>query len=369
VVRAIFRSPNFLFLVEYGTGAADDGDALLLSDYEAAARISFALCETLPDAELREAAAAGELHDADAIAAQAARMLAQPCAKETLRSFWAQWLRLAQLSGLTRDPAIYPDFDADVAAAMRRETESFIDYLTWDDPGSLRDVFAADFSLLDAGSGALYGIDGLGDSATKTDLPAERRGVLTHPSVLAVTSDVDETSPVKRGVFVLRSLLCQELPPRPNDLEIHKPAIDDARTTRDRWAQHSADPACAYCHQILDPVGFAMEDFDAIGRHRDTENGLAIDARGGIPSLGVDDGSVDGAAQLSTLVAERDELRVCFARQWTRFALGRLEAKTDAATLTSIFDVVADDGDLADAFAALASTPAFRQRATDGASQ
>lgn len=363
IVRAIFRSPSFLFLVEYGDAASGDGEAIDLTDWEAAARISFALCETLPDDELRAAAAAGELRDPEAITAHAERLLQQPCARETLRSFWAQWLHLAELTGLTRDPTYYPDFDPALGDAMRRETEGFLDWLMWEDPGSLRDVFAARFSVLDADIGALYGIDGLGDTATPTDLPDERRGVLTHPSVLAVTSDPDATSPVERGVFVLRTLLCQSLPPRPKDVQVTEPALDDAKTTRERWAQHSQDPACSYCHQILDPVGFAMEDFDAIGRHRDVENGLPIDAHGGIPSLGVEDGSIVGAAQLSELVADRAELRYCFARQWTRFALGRLEAQTDAPTLGSITDIVADDGTLMDAFASVASTPAFRQRA------
>ncbi len=362
VIRAIFRSPNFLFLIEHGTGAVANG-AIALTDHEVAARISFALCETVPDTELRAAADAGMLGDADAITAQAERMLRLPCARETLRSFWTQWLRLGRLEGISRDAALYPDFDTATADAMRRETEAFIDHLLWTDPSGLREVFVARFSILDARTGPLYGIDGLGDEPTRTELPEQRRGVLTHPSVLTVTSDTDATSPVKRGVFVLRSLLCQALPPVPTDIVIEEPPPSDAQTTRERWAQHSADPACSYCHRILDPVGFAMEDFDAIGRHRDVENGRPIDAHGGIPSLGVDDGTLEGAAELSELIADREELRRCFARQWTRFALGRREARTDEPSLTAIGDVVAGDGSLQEAFAALADSPAFRQRA------
>jgi hypothetical protein len=181
--------------------------------------------------------------------------------------------------------------------------------------------------------------------------------------VLTITSDSDASSPVKRGVFVLQAVLCQQLPQRPKNLMITTPAPDDAKTTRERWAQHSQNPACSYCHKNLDPVGFAMEDFDAIGRHRTTENGLPIDARGGIPSLGVPDLSLNGGAALSDVVAERDELKQCFARQWVRFGLGRLEARTDAPTIAPLYDITKANGSLKDAFLALVRTEAFRQRA------
>lgn len=362
VLHGIFRSPSFLFLVESGQPIAGRTDVRALTDDEVAARLSFALCETLPDAELRAAAAAGKLHDADGIGRQAERLMALPCAKTTIQSFWAQWFRLARLDGLTRDAKKYPEWTPAIAAAAKAESVRFLDHVTWDMSGSLRDIFASRVSVLDQTVGPLYGITGLSATPAVTNLPADRRGILTHPSVLALTSAPDASSPVKRGLFVLQSLLCRGVPPRPDNLVITQPAANDAITTRDRWAQHSNNAACSYCHKVLDPVGFALEDFDAIGRHRTTENGHPVDASGGVPSLGIADGTVTGGAQLSDAIADRDELRACFSRQWLRFALGRLEAAGDAATLAPMMEVTRANGSIKQALLALVKSEAFRQR-------
>jgi Protein of unknown function (DUF1588)/Protein of unknown function (DUF1592)/Protein of unknown function (DUF1595)/Protein of unknown function (DUF1585)/Protein of unknown function (DUF1587) len=366
VVHGIFRSPSFLYLIEYGQPIPGRTDVRALTDDEVAARLSFGLCEMLPDDGLRAAAAAGQLHDANGIALQAERLLALPCAKTTVQSFWAQWFRLARLDGLARDATKYPQWNATLATAARNESQRFLDHVTWETSGSLRDVFSAHVSVLDATLAPVYGLTGLTATPTLVDLPPERRGILTQPSILALTSDMDASSPVKRGVFVLQSLLCQKLPQRPQNLAVTTPAVNDAVTTRQRWAQHSSDAACSFCHQTLDPVGFAMEDFDAIGRHRTTENGQPVDASGGIPSLGVPDRSLTGAAQLSDVLAGRDELRACFSRQWLRFALGRLEAHSDVTALMPLVDVARADGSIKQAFLALVRSEAFRQRPRAG---
>jgi hypothetical protein len=362
VLHGLLRSPSFLYLVEAGVAIPGRSDVRALTDDEVAARLSFGLCETLPDAELRAAAAAGTLHDADGIARQAERLLGLPCARATVQSFWSQWFRLARLDGLSRDPKKYPQWTPAVAAAAKAESQRFLDHVTWETAGSLRDVFSARVSSLDATIAPLYGVSNATATPALMALPAERRGILTQPSLLALTSDADASSPVKRGVFVLQSLLCQKLPQRPQNLQVTTPAANDAVTTRDRWAQHSADAACSFCHRVLDPVGFAMEDFDAIGRYRTTENGHPVDASGGVPSLGIADRSLSGAAQLSDAIAARDELRACFSRQWLRFAMGRLEGRGDAAALGPVVDVVRANGSIKQALLALVRTEAFRQR-------
>jgi hypothetical protein len=362
VVHGIFRSPSFLYLVEYGQPIAGQADALALTDDEIAARLSFGLCETLPDDALRSAAAAGKLHDPDDIAREATRLLALPCAKATVQSFWTQWFRLSKLNGLTRDAMKYPEWTPTVATAVATESSQFFDYITWDRSGSLHDLFATKKSVIGSALAPLYGLSGLADTPAPVDLPAERRGILTQPSILAITSDPDASSPVKRGVYVLQSVLCQSLPQRPQNLVITTPAANDAKTTRERWAQHSSNPACSFCHQMLDPVGFSMEDFDAIGRHRTTENGLPIDASGGIPSLNIPDHSVTGAGELSDKVADLDAARTCFSRQWLRFALGRMEVSADVPDLDPIAAVARSNGSLQSAFLSLVRTPAFRQR-------
>ncbi len=362
VVHGIFRSPSFLYLVEYGQPIAGRADALALTDDEVAARLSFGLCETLPDNELRAAATAGQLHDPEDIARHAARLFGLPCAKATVQSFWTQWFRLAKLDGLVRDATKYPEWTPTLASAVQRESQQFFDHLMWEKPGSLHDVFVARTSVIGSAVAPLYGLSGLGDQPAPIDLPPERRGILTQPSILAITSDPDASSPVKRGVFVLQSVLCQKLPQRPQNLAIMTPAPNNAVTTRERWAQHSNNPSCSFCHQMLDPVGFAMEDFDAIGRHRTTENGLPIDASGGVPSLGIADHTVTGAGQLSDVVADLDAVKACFSRQWMRFALGRLEVSADVPNLEPVMSITKSNGDLQQAFLSLVRTPAFRQR-------
>jgi hypothetical protein len=363
VLHGIFRSPNFLFLVETGTAIAGRTDVRALTDDEVAARLSYAFCEMPPDADLRAAAAAGKLHDADGIAKQAERLMALPCARTTIQSFWAQWFRLAKLDGLQRDAKKYPEWTPAIAAAAKAESLAFLDHVTWNMSGSLKDVFAAKVSVLEATLGPIYGIPGLTATPAVTNLPAERRGILTHPSVLALNSVADASSPVRRGLFVLQSVLCRGVPPRPENLVITQPPANDAITTRDRWEAHSNNPACSYCHKTLDPVGFAFEDFDAIGRHRTTENNNAVDASGGVPSLGIADKTLSGGAALSDAIAERDELRACFSRQWFRFALGRMEAAGDAPSITPVMSVTRSNGSIKQALLAVVRSEAFRQRA------
>src|SRR5690606_33170987 len=145
--------------------------------------------------------------------------------------------------------------------------------------------YDADHTWVDAVAASLYGLAVSGDQQVRVDLPPERRGFLTLPGLLTVTSKFTQTSPVHRGAFVIRDLLCGKLANPPDDLDITPPAFDPSLTTRERWAAHSADPACSSCHVRIDPVGFALEEFDAMGRHRTTENGKPVDAAGGLPDL------------------------------------------------------------------------------------
>jgi hypothetical protein len=192
-------------------------------------------------------------------------------------------------------------------------------------------------------------------------LPDERAGILTQPSVLAVTSTFDTTSPVVRGVFVLEHILCEDLPSPDPGLMVSPPPPDPDATTRERWEQHSADPQCAGCHALIDPIGFTFEEFDAIGRHRTKENGRTVDATGGAPAIGAADGSLVGGAALARAVAESPEAVSCFARQWLRFSLGRLETGGDDESLAAVEAALAA-GSLHDALVSITATSAFTFR-------
>lgn len=326
LLQAMFASPHFLYVVERGSAEPDRPGWYRLDDWEIATRLSYSLCEQPPDAELRGAAAAGELHTPEQVRAQALRLLDAPCGRDTVARFYQQWLHLEQLVGLNRDPEVYPDFvAATMPDAMLREANRFLAELTWNENATVEGLFNADHTWVDATGAALYGIDVAGDELVRVDLPPERMGLLTLPGVLTVTSKFSQTSPVHRGVFVLRDLLCGTLESPPSDIDITPPALDPNLTTRERWAAHSSDPACSGCHFRLDPVGFALEEFDAIGRHRTEENGKPIDASGGLPDLGVADGELVGGVALAELIAGSEQAAACFARQWFRFAGGRLE--------------------------------------------
>ncbi len=360
VFEAIFANPSFLYLVEIGTPDDELPGAFVLTPAEQAARLSYALCESPPDAELREAVASGALSTPAEITAQVRRVVDLPCGQATIQRFFGQWLWLNRVIELDRDPNQFADFDEDVAAGMVAESERFVEELVYNEAASLETFLTADYTWPDPRSAFLYGLMG-GSEAVRTTLPEERAGVLTHPSVLAATSTFDSTSPVRRGAFVLEQILCEELPPPPPELMVSPPPLDPDATTRQRWEQHSSDPSCSGCHTLLDPIGFAFEDFDAIGRHRTLENGLPVDASGGVPVLGLPDGSFVGGAALARAVAESPEAVACFARQWLRFSMGRHEVEQDDQSLAAVEAALAE-GSLKEALITITSTATFSRR-------
>lgn len=359
---AVLGSPYFLYLVEAGALEPDQPGFHRLSDYELATRLSYSLCERPPDDELRSAAAVGELSNPEQLRAHALRLLDEPCGRETVARFYHQWLKLEQLVGLNRDPEIYPDFvAATMPDAMLREADRFLAELTWNENASIAELYTADHTWVDATGAALYGLDVSGDELVEVELPPERLGLLTLPGVLTVTSKFSETSPVHRGAFVIRDLLCGTLASPPADIDITPPPLDPELTTRERWAAHSDNPACSGCHVRLDPVGFALEEFDAIGRHRTEENGKPIDASGGLLDLGVGDGELVGGVALAEVIAGSQEAAACFARQWFRFAGGRIEQDQtiDDETLALIRGLEGDPNSIRAALLAYVESEAF----------
>jgi hypothetical protein len=360
VAEAIFANPSFLYLVEIGTEVEDEPGAFALDAWERAARIGYALCESPPDAELRAAAADGELSTPEQVESHVRRLLDSPCGEATVQRFVSQLLWLYKITDLDRDAALFPVFSPEVAAGMLAETERFVRELVWVEDASLVALLSADYSWPDPRSATLYGLPTPAEQM-RTQLPEERAGILTQPSVLAVTSTFDTTSPVRRGVFVLEHVLCEELPPPPEGLMITPPPPDPDATTRERWEQHSSDPTCSGCHQLIDPIGFALEEFDAIGQHRTQENGLPVDPTGGVPAIGAPDGSIVGGAALARAVAESPQAVSCFAKQWLRFTLGRLETETDDESL-AIVEAALADGSLHDALVSITATSVFTHR-------
>jgi hypothetical protein len=363
VLQGIFAAPEFLYVIETGRPVAGQPGVFALTDHEIATRLSLLVCETIPDAPLLKAADDGQLNQPAQIAAHAQRLFGSACARRTVARFFRQWLNVERLSGLVRDPAVYPQWSDAVAQAMLREQEAFVQHVTFDARGTLQDLFTASYSFVDRTLAPLYGLASAATTPTRIELPASRRGLLTQPAILAVTSHAKESSPVLRGVYVLERLLCRDIPAPPNNLDLKPPPADASQTGRNRWERHSADPACASCHTLIDPIGFAMEDFDAIGQHRTTDNGQPVNTSGAVPALNIAAGQINGGGALSQALADSAELPSCFARQWFRFGMGRLEGAADAKALQDLSSQLAARKPLGEIMTSLVGSYPFRHRA------
>lgn len=360
LLRGIFANPSFLYLVELGEAVDGREGVFHLEPWELAARLSYGLCEEPPDPALRAAAEDGSLADSAVLESHARRLLALPCGRAATHRFYTQWLHLDRLPNLNKSPDVFPEWSDDVRDGLVAEASAFVDELVWTENATLETFLSTDGAWLDPRSAFLSGVDGITEQQ-RVSLSGERAGALTLPAVLAVTGSFDGTSPVERGVFVLEQLLCERLPPPPADEDIAPPPPDPDLTTRERWAAHSDDPACAGCHQVIDPIGFSLEDFDGMGRHRSEENGMPVDARGGASLIGIEDGAIEGGAELARAIAQSERAAACFGEQWLRFALGRTAVDEDRATLQSLSEAASSES-MVEVFVTLTTSDTFRVR-------
>lgn len=319
-LTALLQSPHFLYRSELGVR---DGEAFALTDHELASELSYLAWDTMPDAELTQLADAGELSDPAVLEAQVARLLADPRARHTLGDFVDSWLHLELLDQVTRDdPALTPQ----IRQHMRGETQRYVASIA-DDEGTLDDLFLSDHTYVTDELAAHYGIDADGPADSegyrRTDLGGTPYGgLLTQGSLLTSHALPTGSSPIHRGILVRERMLCQDLPPPPANLDTSPPAVDDTKSTRDRYSQHSEDPACAACHSLIDPIGFAFEGFDGVGRSRDNDNGHPIDDSGWIEQSPTSDSEFLGTPGLAEALVDGGDLQSCYVEMWTRYGFG-----------------------------------------------
>jgi mono/diheme cytochrome c family protein len=314
-LEAVLVSPHFLFRVEPGGRP--------INQYELATRLSYFLWSSPPDEELFRLAAQGTLRRGNTLAAQVRRMLRDPRSRALAEKFAGQWLQTRGLADLTPDPARFPGFDEPLRSAMVRETELFFDHVVRADR-SVLDFLDGDYTFVNERLARHYRLPGVtGDGFRRVALAGTPRGgVLTQAGVLAVTSNPNRTSPVKRGRWVLDNLLGAPPPAPPPGADNLKDGHlgGPAETLRQRLERHRADPACAVCHAGMDPLGLALENFDAVGAWRDQDGGVPIDASGALPG----GESFAGPAGLrAALTARRDAFARCLAEKLLTYALGR----------------------------------------------
>ena len=362
-LQAILADPEFLFRFERTPDDVAPGENYTVSDLELASRLSFFLWSSIPDEELLGVAAAGQLSDSAEFERQVLRMLADEKSKTLSTNFAAHWLRLQNLNDVKPDVFMYPNWDLNLTRSMRRETELLFDSIVRND-GNVMELLTADYTFVDQRLAEHYGLPGVvGNRFRRVAVADEhRRGLLGHSSVLTLTSLSNRTSPVIRGAWVMDVLLGTP-PPRP---PANVPPLDEnehgeaTSTMRERLALHRASPACASCHRIMDPLGFALENFDPIGAWRTRDSGTVIDASDSL----FDGTAVDGPSSLRQYLEKSEDLFVGnFARNLMMFALGRVLQPTDMAAVRRVaLRASAHDNEFSAFVLGIVSSPPFMMR-------
>lgn len=365
-LRALLISPDFLFRVERDPKSAAAGTVYRVSDLELASRLSFFLWSSVPDDDLLKVAEQGRLHEPATLDAQVRRMLADPRSDALVQNFAGQWLSLRNLAVAKPDPDLFPEFDEGLAAAFREETDLFFSHVLREDR-SVLELLDANYSFLNQRLAEHYKVPGVYGSqfreVTLTD--PNRGGLLGQGSILTVTSYPNRTSVVQRGKWILETLLGTPPPPPPPNIPDLKAEGKDGRqlTAREQMQQHRANPVCASCHARMDPLGFALENFDGVGRWRAKDAGSPIDASGVLP----DGTKFVGPAELKKALAgpHADEFIDTFVDKLLTYALGRgLEYYDKPAVRSITREAAKDDYRMSALVTAVVHSTPFQMRRT-----
>jgi hypothetical protein len=362
-LQGVLIWPDFLFRVELDPPGLASGQSYPIGEYELASRLSYFLWSSMPDAELFDLAAKGKLRDN--LEPQVRRMLADPKSAAFVQNFSGQWLTTRKLAYVAPDPKEFPGFDEDLRSAMTRETELFFEAILRENR-SILDLLDADFSFVNERLAKHYGIAGVtGAEFRRVKLPANRGGVLTQASVLTLTSNPTRTSPVKRGKWVLDQILGTPPPPPPPDV----PSLSDEKqltgSLRKVMEQHRANAVCASCHNRMDPIGFAFENYDAIGAWRDKDGDTPVDPSGVLPG----GRSFQGPAELKTILrgSKKDQFSRSLVEKVLTYALGRGLEYYDRCAVDEILDALRKDQDrFATLIVGVAKSGPFLMRTTRG---
>jgi hypothetical protein len=333
VIQAMLQSPYFLYRTELGGPA--NGGKVPLTDYEVSAKLAFATTNTMPDDELFAAAAAGQLRDPASVKAQARRLMDGPRGTVGLNNFNFQVYRLGTYDGIIRDPAVFPDFKPGAAAAMRQEALQFFDWVFTQSKG-VKDFYTAPVGFVNSVTAPLYGITspGAGDALTKVDLdPTQRAGLLTQPGFLSSYITDNDPDIIHRGVFIATRLLCLELPPPdPNAGKLID--LQPNMTNRERVEMTTGKGTCGEaCHNnLFNPLGFAFENYDAIGKYRTTDRSKPVNAAD-VYMLDGELKSFTNGVELSHLLGEAKQIHSCYVQNMMSYLHGRLPAPEEQPTV------------------------------------
>lgn len=349
VTEAMLQSTSFLFRLD----SSPEAD---WRPYAMASRLSYAIWDSMPDSGLLQAAARGEIDTPEGVAKMTRRMLDDPRARESLSEFVSQWMRFDRILQASKDRRKFPQFTHETAVAMTEEARIFVADLVWNDRNFM-DLFTADYGYADADLASIYGVQAPAKDFDKVAFPQDssRAGVLGQALFLSITAKPEDSAPTARGLFVREQFLCQKVPEPPAGVNTNLPPVSEDRpqTNRDRMMEHATNPSCATCHRLIDPIGFGLERFDAIGAKRDTfqlsfpvprkeggERGdmktvdLEIDPNGYV--AGLPNSEFNSPSQLGKVLAESDQCQECVVKQYLRYTLGRIETPADRPLIRKV---------------------------------
>ena len=360
LLEAMLQAPRFLYQVEVGTSEHVAEGAVRLTPHEVAARLSYSIWNDKPDERLLAAAESGELASEAGVQAQLEWMLNDKRGQRYVQQFLEDWTHIRRVLSLAKREDLYPAWQ-EIQSATYEQGAAFFDQVIEQEGGTLSALLTSKTVMINDKLAGHYGVSASAEFEAHELNQADTSGLLTLPALLATLAKPGESSPVHRGLFVREALLCQHPPPPPSEIPA-APEVDSGGSTRERLAQHLVDPGCAGCHQLLDPVGFGLESYDAMGMYREFDGGKLVDASGELSGTDVD-GTFSGPAQLGDMLAQSKIVEQCVARQWFRYAVKRVESDSDLCAIKNIVEHFRNaDQDLRTLPQAVVKTDAFLYR-------
>lgn len=361
----VLQSPSFVFRVELGEPDPEREGQLRYTSWEMASRLSYLILDAPPDDMLMLAAETGALTNAEQVRIEAARLVDDPRARPALTRFFGDFMTIQKLDSLDKSPDKFPQFSATLGPAMRLEIERMFENIVFEEEADFRSLFTTRETYINEELAAVYGIENISGPDFRPYVFPEgspRAGLLTTPGFLAVNAHKTQTSPTHRGRFVRLNLLCQDVPPPPPgvDTSLPEPAPGETQTLRQRLQVHREKPECRSCHEMMDPIGFAYEGFDAIGSYRTAdENALPIDS-----TTELNGQAVDGPIQMGQLVAELPEVGACIARRFYEHAGAHLATGNEEVAVRALVEgFVSTNYDFKEMVVTLVTNDGFRYAA------
>ena len=365
-LSGVLQSPDFLYQLSKLQTGEQPGQLVAIPPYELASRLSYFMWDSMPDDTLYASASTGELADAARLGSQLDRMLKDPRFLRGVTGFYSSWLNLGGFREVARDDAA---FTTDIVSALQTSLlMSATQLYQGATPANVAGLFSGSTYYLNGTLRSFYGLAGSDKAFTPADMASdERRGILTHPALMALLARPDQSNPISRGLFIRRAILCQDLPPPPAGVVIPPlPPVAAGLSTRDRLDQHTKSPVCASCHNLIDPPGFALENFDQVGRHRSTDSGKPTDTSGTMSGAGDLNGDFAHGTDLLSRIAQSQDVKGCFAQKYFEYAVSRLVADGDACSVDSVKKRFVPSGDLLALVVSIANTDSFRFRTSEG---